>query len=70
MIIFKVKVKQKEFLNLSQNILKLKNIINVWMERNVRENVINTFFVQLTMKCISKKSKNRHFLFLMINDVI
>ena len=28
---------------------------NVWMVKNIKENVINIFFVQLTMKCIFKK---------------
>ena len=38
------------------------------MEWNIKENVVNTFFIQLTNKCIFKK--NRHYLFSMINDVL
>ena len=49
-----VKLNEKVFLNLNQNILNLKNIKKIWMKLNIKENVIITFFVQLTMKCISK----------------
>ena len=70
MIILKVKIKKKEFLNLNQNILNLKDIKNVWMEGNTKENAIFTFFVQLIMKCIFNKEKNQHYLYSMINDVI
>ena len=52
---FESKNRKKEFLNLNQNKLNLKNIKNVWMERKIKENVIFTFFVQLTKKCILKK---------------
>ena len=38
-----------------QNILNLKNITIVYLEENLKKNVIIVFFVQLTMKCIFKK---------------
>ena len=34
---------KKKFLNLNENILNLKNIKNVWMERNIKANVIIIF---------------------------
>ena len=46
---------KKVFLNLNQNTLNLKNIKNVWMERNTKENAKIIFFVQLIMKCIFEK---------------
>ena len=49
------KIKIKVFLNLNQSIINLKIIKNVWMEKNIKKNVIIFFFVQLTMKCIFKK---------------
>ena len=40
------------------NILNLKKITTVYLVENIEENVLITFFVQLTMKSIFKKENN------------
>ena len=36
----KIKIKKKEFQNLNQNTINLKNIIIVYLVENIKENVI------------------------------
>ena len=49
------KKKLKVFLNLTRNIINLMNTESVYMEWNIKKNVIITFFVEVTMKCFFKK---------------
>ena len=64
------KNKLKGFSISQSNHIKYKEHKNVQMARNIKENVIIILFVRLTMKSISKKIKNQHYLYLMINYII
>ena len=56
-------------LSLSQKIFYLKGVTIVYMEENIKNNVIILWIVQLIMKCIFKKYVNLHYLHLMKNDI-